>query len=206
MGMFGQSVAHGLRNLTNFSGRDRPGIFWPYAGLVVGTAYVLSFLFTLPAMMRLMQASLTTMVKDMERARSGEDLDLAALQAELLFGEFAETMRSILLPSAVLTVLAVLLLAAAVARRLHDRDRTGWWGLLPLPFWMVGFVLVFRFMETLEGFLAGVAPDPGFFFLVMALNLAQLAALAFLVYHLASRGTTGPNRYGEEPLAPSARA
>jgi uncharacterized membrane protein YhaH (DUF805 family) len=48
--------------------------------------------------------------------------------------------------------LAVVLLAAAVTRRLHDRGRRGWWGLPPLPFLLVGMTAFPRFFNsTLAG-------------------------------------------------------
>src|SRR6185312_12908248 len=41
-------------------------------------------------------------------------------------------------PMMAMQIVLVLLLAAAVTRRLHDRDRTGLWGLMPLPFMAIG--------------------------------------------------------------------
>lgn len=36
--MLGSSLRHGFKRLADMSGRDSPGQFWPYAGVVLGTS------------------------------------------------------------------------------------------------------------------------------------------------------------------------
>jgi uncharacterized membrane protein YhaH (DUF805 family) len=90
------------------------------------------------------------------------------------------------------TPLLVAYLAVAV-RRLHDRNRTGWWMLL------YGFA---------PGFLSGLAWGG-----LTAGNLKETSALAILVIAICVavwalvelgvlKGTTGANRFGPDPLAP----
>lgn len=79
---------------------------------------------------------------------------------------------------------------AVTVRRLHDRDKSGWWALLlhgTLWAMVVGSVLVFAFSEP--GFLAAFAMMLGF------------AIVIWMSVVLARRGTRGPNRYGDDPVA-----
>ena len=92
-----------------------------------------------------------------------------------------------------IAVITVALLAAAVARRLHDRDRSGLWGLAPLPFLSFGLVGMHYLMTSFSG---PQQPDLGAFFFLFLNNITYLAILVTLVVQLASRGTEGENRFG----------
>lgn len=80
-------------------------------------------------------------------------------------------------------------ITAVAAKRLHDRNKTGWWG---IPF------------LALPGLLYGastglVSPSSGFALLIVAALL-----FAWGVVELGClRGTAGPNRYGDDPLSSS---
>lgn len=85
-------------------------------------------------------------------------------------------------------VLYVVLLVAAISltvRRLHDRDKSGWW------------VLVFFLLPSVLQTAAAQTPD-----LALALQLAAAAISIWALVELGFlRGTPGPNRYGPDPLA-----
>ena len=90
-------------------------------------------------------------------------------------------------------VLALLSLGVAV-RRLHDSDRPGWWIIPPYAISIVGLpmllILIFTdlwVLALLFGFLWGL--------------IALAAGIALLVV-LAQPGTSGPNKYGPDPLQP----
>ena len=95
----------------------------------------------------------------------------------------------------VAVAVAVALLAAAVTRRLHDRDESGLWGLMPLPFVAIDVV---GFPRALTNYALGVA-DTWLVAGLFANNLVYLATLGGLLVMLARDGTPGPNRYGPAP-------
>ena len=90
-------------------------------------------------------------------------------------------------------VLALLSLGVAV-RRLHDSDRPGWWIIPPYAISIVGIpillILIFTNLWVLAflfGFLWGLT--------TLAVGIALLVVLA-------QPGTSGPNKYGPDPLQP----
>ncbi|EGF90575.1 hypothetical protein ABI_36000 [Asticcacaulis biprosthecium C19] len=93
---------------------------------------------------------------------------------------------------AIVFIFAISLLAAAVARRLHDRGKSGAWGLMPLPFITFASVM----MPTV---FAQTFADMGLFFTMFINNVLYIAALVFLVILLAGAGSEGENRFGPDP-------
>lgn len=85
---------------------------------------------------------------------------------------------------------AVFLLAAATTRRLHDSGRRGYWGLLPLPFLVVG-ISVFPRLAA-----GGDAVSAGLFLALFVNNLVYLGTLVLLVVLLTQRSNTGGDRFG----------
>ena len=69
-------------------------------------------------------------------------------------------------------------------RRLHDRNFSGWWQVLPLA-------------AVLPAIAGAVLGADGL--LVLAGSAAALASLGLLVVYVL-KGTTGPNRFGPDPL------
>ena len=85
----------------------------------------------------------------------------------------------------------VALLAAAVARRLHDRGFSGYWGLMPLPVVAYCSSMMLRLNSQFE---TG-QPDMR---LVISISASFLlySAVIWLVVLLARRSALGPNRFG----------
>lgn len=90
----------------------------------------------------------------------------------------------------------VVMLGAAIVRRLHDSDVRGWIALVPLALLGSGLALMGRifgpFGES-DGF------DGRLFFAAFANNLVYLAALGVLIYLLARKGSSDQNRFGDPP-------
>jgi uncharacterized membrane protein YhaH (DUF805 family) len=88
---------------------------------------------------------------------------------------------------AVFVIVCIALFVSGVAvgiKRLHDRDKSGWWLLL---FYVVPGVF--------DGMDRVLEPNLIFNLISLAISLWMIVELGFL------RGTFGPNQYGPDPLA-----
>jgi uncharacterized membrane protein YhaH (DUF805 family) len=173
------TIGHGLMGVARFSGRDTLGQFWVY------TAFVFALLFVATISAVLPPIAYAYVVDQAVSGPMGE----AGVNA-------VPDIRGILYPLMALAVLAVLLLAAAVVRRLHDRDRAGIWGAIPLPFLAIGFTLT---PGVFDSFAGGGEPNVAAFFLLFFNNVAYLLSLLWLVILLVCAGTPGTNRFGPDP-------
>ena len=99
-----------------------------------------------------------------------------------IVGAIAPAMASIL--SAVQALWLLLPTVAVATRRLHDRDLSGWWQALPAALMLPGLI--------------GLAVDAEWLFIVVALAVS-IASIGLMVVY-AFKGTTGPNRFGPDPL------
>lgn len=173
-----RSIGHGFAGLLRFGGRDSRLDFWPYAALIVFFAQTGGMLTMLPVLTEFQR-----FILELPRVSGPPDIGAA----------MAATVGPVILVNAA----SVALLAAAVARRLHDRDRRGYWGLLPVPFLAASLALMpslFAGFATRDG-----VPEPWPLLALILNNLAYFAALGFLIVLLAGEGTRGPNRFGPPP-------
>lgn len=86
--------------------------------------------------------------------------------------------------SAVQALWLLLPTVGVTTRRLHDRNLSGWWQVLPLA----------AVLPAIAGAVLGADA-----LLVLAGSAAALASLGLLVVYVL-KGTTGPNRFGPDPL------
>lgn len=162
-------LGHNLGRLADFSGRDPRRVFWPYVGVVM------------LLMMIVMGA--------------GNMIAVSLLIPATVEQDFPDLGGLVLLMGAEI-VAVVALLAAAVARRLHDTGRRAFWGLAPLPFLAFGVGGFYVVVHSFE------APPPGIdrlFFAIFFNNLTYFAALLLLIVLLAQPSQAETNRYGEPP-------
>lgn len=184
-----------FQKLANFKGREDRTSFWPYAALVLGIVMVVGALMTLPMMVRLIQAApqfTPSDPGDVNVFAEGGEFSASAQ------GQFAGPALPVGFLAAYLAVtlgLAVVLYAAAVVRRLHDRGNSGWWGLMPLPFLAYISVQMIRLVGSMQ---RGAPPDITLFLTVAVSNIFYWAALLTLVVLLAGASDPGPNRYDLE--------
>jgi len=90
-----------------------------------------------------------------------------------------------------LFILATFIPGLAVSvRRLHDIDRSGWWILMPLAPYLLGFAIM---LGSFAGGMPGLTIVGGLAFLV-----GVICAIVLLVWYC-SAGTNGPNRFGPDP-------
>ncbi|MEQ1686998.1 MAG: DUF805 domain-containing protein [Sphingopyxis sp.] len=188
------SIRHCLSNLTNFTGRDRPGQYWPYTIFLILLQMVVGLAFTLPLIINSMRAGF-----DAARtaAASGGQVDQAQLQAQMMHETMAVT-QDIMPYTIGLGVLIALLLVAATVRRLHDRDWSGWWVLLAVAGKVLGIVSGYWTMDIM-------AADPNAIMNHMG-TLSLLGWLPWVAYiillvQLVQSGEPSDNRFGPPPAA-----
>ena len=94
---------------------------------------------------------------------------------------------------AVLLVAGIVAIVSGIAvgvKRLHDRDKSGWW--------LLAFYLV-------PALLNGVGAASGSEAVAMLTSLIAFAVSVWMIVELGClRGTAGPNQYGPDPLEPAA--
>lgn len=190
-------IVRGLLSIATFSGRDRRGQFWPYAGAVV----VLTFMVMAVCLPWAMSDTFAEMQQFAAQHPEAATVHSAPGQYSI---EIDPTHPNAPMPDfraffAVLALavgLAVALLAAAVSRRLHDRNKSALWGLLPVVFLSTGLV---AFPAMMNDMMSSPRPNMGLFLLLFLNNVVYLLSLAGLVIVLSLPGNAGPNRFGPEP-------
>jgi uncharacterized membrane protein YhaH (DUF805 family) len=199
---FGRSIAGGLTGLLRFSGRDRPGRFWPYAGAILLTnlgVSMIGFVALLSGTFAKIQKFVAEHPDQVTEIRGpgSYSVQINGYHPELMpdFGAITGYV-------AMAAVVMVALLAAAVTRRLHDSGMAGWPGLLPVVLLGAGLAR----MQSLFALLVGPGePDmqqiAGLFLTAFLINLFYLASLGWLLYLLIRKGTPEANRYGEPPAS-----
>ena len=185
------TIRYNLVNLATFSGRETRAQFWPYAAFV----FVLSIAGMMAVMLPEMSASMERMQKfatehpDMATVQQGPGSYSISIQGH--HPELMPDMGNMMRMMAIVFAVIIALFAAAVVRRLHDRGKSGAWGLLPLPFITFASIMMPKVF-------AQNTPDMGLFFAIFINNFIYIGTLIFLIVLLAGAGTQGENRFGPE--------
>nr|WP_316629722.1 DUF805 domain-containing protein [uncultured Brevundimonas sp.] len=189
-----RAILTGFRRLMDFKGRDRRSQFWPYALTVVGLSFVGLWLGMIPTMNAVFEQASTLAATNPEAAtvvsspgRYSVEIHDASFMPDM--GPFFAVVR-------IGAAVTVILLAAAVTRRLHDVGRPGYWALPPAVFLMISLT---AFPVVMTRFMAQEAPDIGLFMLLFLNNLLYMASLIGLIILLVLDSKKTPNRYGAPP-------
>lgn len=179
--------------LLDFSGREDRASFWPYAGVVFGIIMVAGMAIFIPMMSRSMRAMQEYAAEHPEQATVTSGPGHYSISVEGHHPEFfdAGSMATYL---GVTFGLAILLYSAAVVRRLHDRGKSGAWGLMPLPFILYSSIMMPRMFGSFSG---EAQSEMGLFFSVFLSNMLYIATLIFLIVILAGSSDPEANRYDE---------
>jgi len=186
------SVRHNVPRLLRFSGRDSRAQFWPWAIAVFLLGMALDLIAMIPVMtemMRRMFAYVEAHPEGLPQPQPGGP----PLPPELM-----PDFTGFTLIAGAVGVLTILLWAAAVVRRLHDRDRSGWWGAAILPFQIAALLLG---PSASKAMLSGATPSRPLALAASLNSAAYWIAFIVLLVILAGNGTPGPNRYGDPPSA-----
>jgi uncharacterized membrane protein YhaH (DUF805 family) len=185
------SIRHNLANLLRFSGRDSRASFWPYAITIFLLSMVVDLLLFVPIVSDMMTRTMAY-----AQAHPEGFPKAAAGQPQVLPPELMPDIGRMVGPMTAVSIATILLLAAAIVRRLHDRDKIGWWGALPLPFDAVAYFMGFAAARTMTVW----PPKPSPLTAISSVNsLCWWVAIIVLIVMLVGEGTRGPNRFGEEP-------
>ena len=186
------SIRYNLGNLARFSGRETRGQFWPYTLFLFIVAMFANILLMAPLILDMM-IRFQRFAVEHPQGLPEDPLEpgMRTLPPDLMLD-----LSPIAVPMAAITLLFVLLVAAAAVRRLHDRDKTGLWAALPLPFTVIGQMMT---PYVADGMTGRGGLDPIVMPLIALNSVFYWAALILLAVMLAQPGTTGPNRYGPEP-------
>jgi uncharacterized membrane protein YhaH (DUF805 family) len=205
MANVGASIRYNFGNLTNLAGRETRGQYWPWAIFLFILTMIGGMISAMPMIIHLMNRMMG-MIADPRLAAGKPSPELVQARLQEVVAPMAADMQTMVIVGAIINLVFAILVGAATARRLHDRDRSGWWGLLPLPFMAIGAMLAPRMMSSfmaVPGHLA-MAPNTSLVMLTSLNNIAFYGALGYLIYLLATEGTTGANRFGEDPLGRTA--
>ncbi|WP_292036578.1 MULTISPECIES: DUF805 domain-containing protein [unclassified Brevundimonas] len=182
--------------MADFRGRDRRGRFWPYALVVAVLLYVGMAAAMIPTMSGVFEEAARYAAENPEQVTVTAGPGHYSVQIHDPEAQLMPDMSGLFWAVRTVFVVAGVLLAAAVTRRLHDTGRAGWWGLPPLLFAAIASILFPTVMEQMtQSEEVAVAP----FLLLLANNMLYLASLIGLIVLLCLKGASGPNRYGPEP-------
>ena len=191
------ALRNNLAKLTDFSGREARGSFLIYAGFVVPILFAGIFLAMVPEMFTAMERMQTFAAENPELATVTQNGSSYSIRIEGHHPELMPDFGAMFAGMSVIAGLAVLLLGASVSRRLHDTGKTGFLGLLPLPFLAFAFILMPRLFAAFTAEPGSDLPfDPVIFAALFLNNMVYLATLALLIYLLTRDSTPGENKYG----------
>ncbi|WP_419809621.1 DUF805 domain-containing protein [Sphingomonas sp.] len=201
-----------LTRLADFSGRENRQPFWLWILAVYLAQMVVGVVLASVLMSRMMTAMQPLMGQDQVYIDQHPEL-----AAQVMMGVMVPLMRGMLIFSIAIVVVNLMLVGAAVVRRLHDGDRSGWWAspvlVLQVAMPIAYLVIMPRFLGMMGSFGQETSPDQvnaamasimQAFMLVWLLGMIGAVLTLGLIVLLVLRGTVGPNRYGDDLSPPPA--
>lgn len=183
------SIIGHFKRLFDFRGREDRASFWPYAGVAFIITLSAGASIFVPMMIRTMSAMQQFAAEHPEQATVSSGPGHYSISIQGNHPEF--------MPAGQIAVflgvgfgLAILLYAAAVVRRLHDRGKSGLWGLMPVPFILYSAAQIPRMFAS-----AGTEFDMTLFASIFLSNLLYMITLVWLIVLLAGRSDATPNCY-----------
>jgi uncharacterized membrane protein YhaH (DUF805 family) len=103
----------------------------------------------------------------------------------------------------VLSITMIWINAATTVKRLHDRDRNGWWAVAIFVVNRLSYVYYGLFFGSYFGVDISTAEQLLLVMLVVALSVLQTGVIIELFFLI---GTDGPNRFGPDPTRTAANS
>lgn len=190
------AIKYNLSNLTNFSGRDARQTFWYYVLMIVVLRFAAGMVVTIPMMV-------STFTSAFEAARVG--VEPAAFQQQINAQTIA-MMEQLQWLTIGIGVISGLLLLAALVRRLHDSDHSGWWATLPAVLYTYALWNVPRQVRQAAEIMTSMDPDnPPNPLAMMQGQVANMAItwlpLVVVIVIGSLKSSPGPNRYGDASVS-----
>jgi uncharacterized membrane protein YhaH (DUF805 family) len=198
-----------FRGLLSFTGRERRQPFWLWILIV----YVGQFIVSTVAMIPIMSGFSDSFAPLTERAQSDPTyLDQHPEAFQQVFAQMLPMMQTVMAMTATLALVLTALIAAAVVRRLHDTDRSGWWAApnfaIQIAMPVLYASILPRFFATFANFRPDMPPDqinaamgPAFssMMALSGLGMIGFVMLIVLIVLLCQPTSLGSNRFGAEP-------
>lgn len=175
------SFTQHFSRLFDFAGREDRASFWPYAAIVFVIIMAAGMTIFVPLMTDAMHKMQQFAAQHPDQATVTSGPDHYAISVHGNHPVFMPA-GSIATYLALTFGLAILLYAAAVVRRLHDRGKAGYWGLMPLPFILYSSVQMPKMFASVG---SGIEPDLTVFFSIFFSNLLYIITLIWLIVILA---------------------
>lgn len=188
-----RSILRDFTRLAQFGGREGRAEFWAFAIACLSIGFAIGAVIVMPAMSAAFSEMQRFAVEHPDQATIVTSPTSYEIQIEGSHPELLPDVDVVVAGAGMFGGLAIVLLAAAVARRLHDCGRSSLWGLLPLPFIGTALLLSPKLWASFE---VGGEPDLRLFFALFANNILYLGSLGLLGVLLAGQGQAGDNRFG----------
>lgn len=185
-----------MAHLAAFSGRQSRKPFWLWTALVIGLNLAAMVIVMVPVLFNTITRLEDFAARNPDRVTRTVGPGHYSVRVEGYHPELMPDFSAFFAVFGIAALVTILLLAAPVARRLHDTGRTGLWGLIPAGLLLAGLIG----MNQLFGqAIFRDEPPLGLFLGLFLTNLAYLVSLGVLIVLLAQPGTAGDNRFGHPP-------
>jgi len=161
----------------DFKGREDRASFWPYAAVAFVITTLAGMSIFVPMMSRTMHEMQHFAAEHPDQATVINGPGQYSISVRGNHPAFTSE-RSMALFLGVGFGVAILLYAAAVVRRLHDREKSGYWALMPIPFIVYSSVQIPRAFSSPN---IGAQPDMALFFSIFFSNLLYIVTLIWLI-------------------------
>lgn len=192
-----EAIKYNLAHLLDFRGRESRSMFWWFVLFVAILRFVASLVVSIPLTVSMMSGAMS--------AGSSGRLDPQQLQAQMM-GRMIEALPQMVWTSVIIGAVTCVLLAAALARRLHDINLPGWLIVVAgAPYVAVlarmpaSIQIAIDQIRKIE--LGATPPNP--MAMVQAQGVWPLLGwlpVLFIVVVGCIKSNEGPNQYGEMPV------
>ncbi|HEX4693534.1 DUF805 domain-containing protein [Sphingomonas sp.] len=197
-----------LAGLADFNGRENRQPFWLWMLIVYATQMVVGTIVMIPMIVSTFHRLAPMMQGDPHRFDEHPEL-VRQIMSQVMVPMISNMMTYLTIAAIVM----IGLVAAAVVRRLHDGDHSGWWA-APIFAYQLAMPLIYaaalpKFFAAFPAIRPGMSPDQVNAAMAPAIQsiawVSLLGTIGFLmlivlIVVLALKGTEGPNRYGDDPL------